>query len=291
MRRLCLGLILALVVPIGAWAQRTPPIFVKVFTATSKPSLQPSVAIDLIKATGGGYGFHIISGGARAISFDGRAFLTKSFPRLGSDTVWEADAKVIGSAYPATVDAWVVAIYDTSSNWSVRTVSASASGNSPYARATLPAGYVMTGGGASTTWKGDGNYLIGNSPDTNQSWQAASKSELYPDSSSSVTAYVIGIKPTDDKAPLPSSILVSAWSKTPDEAPQMSVMPDRQGYTIVGGGAVDYWSGAGNMLTASYPTSSKLQSWSGAGGDLVWAKTPAIIAVYGIALTNVHMLP
>jgi len=52
-------------------------------------------------------------------------------------------------------------------------------------------------------------------------------------------------------------------------------------YKIIGGGALDSWSGAGNLLTASYPESAN--SWVASGKDHLTA-SPATITAFALAI-------
>ena len=53
------------------------------------------------------------------------------------------------------------------------------------------------------------------------------------------------------------------------------------GYKITGGGALEFYSPPGNMLTAAYPKS--LQTWSVAGKDHEQT-SPAVIKAFVLAL-------
>jgi hypothetical protein len=55
------------------------------------------------------------------------------------------------------------------------------------------------------------------------------------------------------------------------------------GWALSGGGAFDNWNGAGNMLTASYPSGI---SWIGSGKDHI-ESSPAAITAYVIGLREV----
>src|SRR5436190_20705171 len=52
-------------------------------------------------------------------------------------------------------------------------------------------------------------------------------------------------------------------------------------YKIIGGGAVDNWSGAGNLLTGAYPES--LNSWVASGKDHL-TPSPATITAFALAI-------
>src|SRR5215813_3149380 len=64
----------------------------------------------------------------------------------------------------------------------------------------------------------------------------------------------------------------------PHPSVEVSVPP---GYKIVGGGAFDHWSGAGNLLTASFPKSTN--TWAVAGKDHE-IPSPASITAFALAL-------
>jgi hypothetical protein len=54
-------------------------------------------------------------------------------------------------------------------------------------------------------------------------------------------------------------------------------------FKIIGGGAFDHWTGAGNLLTASYPQNS--QTWSAAGKDHE-ISSPASITAFALAIED-----
>jgi vibriolysin len=55
------------------------------------------------------------------------------------------------------------------------------------------------------------------------------------------------------------------------------------GWILSGGGALDNWTGAGNLLTASYPNGA---AWFASGKDHIEA-SPAAITAYVIGLKEV----
>jgi hypothetical protein len=64
----------------------------------------------------------------------------------------------------------------------------------------------------------------------------------------------------------------------PHPAAELTIPPD---FKIIGGGAIDHWSGAGNLLTASFPSGP--QSWVAAGKDHE-ISSPASITAFALAL-------
>jgi hypothetical protein len=66
------------------------------------------------------------------------------------------------------------------------------------------------------------------------------------------------------------------------EHPSVEVkIPDT--FKIIGGGALDHWSGAGSLLTASYP--KDLQTWFAAGKDHEIV-SPSTITAFAIAISD-----
>jgi vibriolysin len=77
---------------------------------------------------------------------------------------------------------------------------------------------------------------------------------------------------------LPIQVFTATSGVAPHPQVQVTVP---QGYKILGGGAFDHWTGAGNLLTASYPLSR--DTWFAAGKDHE-VSAPASISAYAIAL-------
>ncbi len=78
------------------------------------------------------------------------------------------------------------------------------------------------------------------------------------------------------------ALVVQVFTATSDVAAHPSVQIDLPaGFKILGGGAFDRWTGAGSLLTASYPL--RFNAWFAAGKDHE-ISAPASISAYAIAL-------
>jgi len=145
----------------------------------------------------------------------------------------------------------------------------------PTAQVSVPQGYKLIGGGASDNWVGQGNLLTASYPKGNQ-WIAAGKDHQDP-SPSYITVYALGLYDPDDDW----EVTVAQQTSDPAEHPQaVATLP--QGYTLTGGGAfVDYGSGYGNLLTASFPNGDS--GWEARSKDHLVAD-PAKITAYAIGV-------
>lgn len=118
---------------------------------------------------------------------------------------------------------------------------------------------VLTGGGAFVDWKNFGNFLTASFPISSDGnsftgWEARAKDHIDADPAS-ISVYAIGVN-------LPNSVAESIKiiqkvivkpTTTPVNHPRGDVSMD-DGFTLTGGGAIDNWDTAGNLLTASFPT-------------------------------------
>jgi hypothetical protein len=128
---------------------------------------------------------------------------------------------------------------------------------------------ICTGGGAIDNYTGIGNMLTGSWPVVSPTgsvtgWTASGKDQLNSDPSS-ITVFAIGIQvPSQDQGAL--SPVLSRQVSPSGSYPAMTanMIP---GDILVGGGAVDTYTGAGNLLTASYPTLQGNSGWTAAGKD------------------------
>ncbi|MBM4186894.1 MAG: hypothetical protein FJ206_06210 [Gemmatimonadetes bacterium] len=115
---------------------------------------------------------------------------------------------------------------------------ASAPSNRPTATATLPAGYLVTGGGCWVDWQRAaqpaGNLLTGSYPDETslRSWICEAKDHLGPNPAV-VHAYAIGIRAVSGPAP---AVVITKVTSGVGPAPSIraTVAP---GYEVTGGGA------------------------------------------------------
>jgi len=146
----------------------------------------------------------------------------------------------------------------------------------PHATAVLPAGFLLTGGGAFVNWHGAGNLLTASFPASNTSWEVRSKDHDISDPAQ-ITAYAIGIRPRHNGKKLHHEIKKAKGAVAAHPSAQVQLDP---GWSLSGGGAFDDWRGAGNLLTASFPQG---ESWLAFGKDHK-ESSPAAITVYAIGL-------
>jgi hypothetical protein len=117
------------------------------------------------------------------------------------------------------------------------------------------------------------------------SWEARSKDHDYS-SPAQIRVYAIGLKRTHDDFKVQNFI---DWDTSSGKVahPVASVSLDQEKWILTGGGALNNWSGAGNMLTASYPDPDPekpfLNRWIAAGKDHLHS-SPASITAYAIGI-------
>lgn len=250
-----------------------PPAALKVerFCNTGEQANHPTAEVEVPAA------YKIVGGGA-IINWTGAgSLLTASYPE--SLQKWVAAGKDHGVASPSSITVCALALFDPDDVWDVRIFDATSdSASHPFAQVSVPADYTMVGGGARVNWTGDGNLLTESFPNSLGSWEARSKDHLYP-SPATITVSAIGIKAKNgNRYPrFPETKLFCRDSST-DQHISIGITVDA-GYVLLSGGAIDHWSGAGNMLTASYPDSES--SWAAAGKDHIQA-SPAYLTVCAI---------
>jgi hypothetical protein len=242
---------------------------VQLFTATSGSMAHPSVELTLPA------GYKIIGGGAFDHWSGSGNLLTASYPK--SLNTWAVAGKDHELSSPAPITAYAIALYDPNNEWDV-TIKQQTSDPAPHPTqvAVLPPGYVLTGGGAFVNWHGAGNLLTASFPSSDNSWEARSKDHDISDPAQ-ITAYAIGIRPRTTANHV-KHIIKSAKGAVAAH-PSATVCLD-PGWTLSGGGALDQWTGAGNLLTASYPNGT---CWNAAGKDHV-DPSPAAITAYVIGI-------
>ncbi|MCB0425184.1 MAG: trypsin-like peptidase domain-containing protein [Mangrovimonas sp.] len=130
--------------------------------------------------------------------------------------------------------------------------------NRPSVKVVVPEGYKIIGGGAKVTYNGSG-CLITESYPNGSSWVAKAKDHLVG-SNASITAYAIALYDPNNQW----DVRVFQTTGSTANYPEATVRVE-DGYVMTGGGAKDNWSGAGNLLTASYPLTN--DTWKAKGKD------------------------
>jgi len=225
--------------------------------------------------------YKLLSGGA-VDNWTGEGnLLTASYPQTLK--AWEARGKDHHVNSPASVTVYLSAIYDPEDIWENKLFSqTSEKANHPTAEVDLPAGWVLSGGGALVNYSGDGSLLTASYPKlaadgmTPVGWVAASKDHQTGDPAT-VTAYAVGLKCNLEG--ITAQTLVSQATSAPEEWPVQSVSVGEG--DMVGGGAWDQWSGEGNLLTASYPLNDYEWEAKGKSHNL---EDAARITAYAIGL-------
>jgi hypothetical protein len=246
------------------------PLTIQLFTATSSSAEHPSVEVTVP------VNFKIIGGGAFDNWSGAGNLLTASFPK--DLQTWFAAGKDHEVASPAPITAYALAISDPLNEWDVVIKSETSDpAEHPQAVATLPDGYTMTGGGAFVDWHGAGNLLTASFPTSDSSWEARSKDHDVADPAA-ITSYVIGIRHRTPNIKVNHLIRSATSGVVPHPTAEVSL---DSGWTLSGGGALDHWNGAGNLLTASFPNARS--TWFAAGKDHVHP-SPAAITAYVIGI-------
>jgi hypothetical protein len=242
-----------------------PPLVLRTFQSTSTRAGMPEASVTVPPE------YKLIGGGCRANWTTHGNHLTACYP--SGIRTWTGRSKDHIAGDPSTLDVFAVAVADPNDEWLTYTQSSTSNPTGwPVATAVLPAGYVLTGGGAEDHWRGNGNMLTASYPDGSTAWTAKGKDALHPDPSS-ITSYAIGIRPRNG-ADMPA---VSIFRQTSSVAQHPSAnvsVPD--GYQLLSGGAFADWRTHGSHLTSSFPSS--MVEWSVASKDIVYPEATSITA-------------
>ena len=121
--------------------------------------------------------------------------------------------------------------------------------------------------------------LTASFPETDNTWRASGKDHgvTADPNKASVTAFALAVYDPDD-----------IWDVKIFKSPPSpkATFPEQRvavesGYVMIGGGAIDEWTGAGNMLVSSYPENNT--TWRVVGKDHYKAD-PASVTAYAIGL-------
>ncbi len=242
---------------------------------------------------------YVLTGGGATDNYGNGAgnMLTASYPVQvsGSSTYngWCVAGKDHIDADPATITAYAIGIRIEDENGqslpiqqSVQQVTGDSAAH-PSATATVAPGFTGVGGGALDNYGGGtGNMLTGSFPVYQGSeitgWTATGKDQIDSDPAT-VTAYAIGIQ-------LPAGINfdldITTAVSSPAQHPSVTVSaPD--GNTVLGGGALDSYTGMGNILTQSAPgpiVDNAAMSWMVAGKDHLQADASGTVTSWVISM-------
>lgn len=151
--------------------------------------------------------------------------------------------------------------------------------NMPSARVTIPKGYKIIGGGAKVNYSNGAGCLLTESYPDGGSWVAKAKAHLV-NFNATITAYALAIYDPNDQW----DIRVFQNTGPTSNTPEATVSVD-EGYVLSGGGVKSNWSGAGILVTASYPTTSN--TWR-SKGKAHGVDERANITVYAIGIRPRH---
>lgn len=166
--------------------------------------------------------------------------------------------------------------------------------NHPRAQVWVPPEYTLTGGGAIALWGGAGSLLTASYPIRKEGerdyrgWEASAKDHRVADPSPLVV-YAVGIRILSDGSPVKfDQDVVQATSQQSVGHPKVSASLNNAESVLTGGGAIVHSrTGAGNLLTASFPVSpdggSTYTGWEAHSKDHV-LPDPATITVYAIGI-------
>ncbi|WP_125806752.1 hypothetical protein [Actinoplanes sp. ATCC 53533] len=140
---------------------------------------------------------------------------------------------------------------------------------------------IAIGGGGTATNQGAGALLTASYPNADLSgWVVSSKDHVNKAPHELVT-YAIGLKVAGmTRAELAASVYVGSASNYGPHPEAEAGIPSAS-YVLVGGGFKIDWSGAGNLATASFPSSAS--SWKARSKDQ-GASSPATLHTYAIGL-------
>jgi Putative binding domain, N-terminal/Viral BACON domain len=248
-----------------------PAFVLKTFTATSAQASHPEVRLTVPA------GYKIISGGCRDNYTGYGNMLTACYPE--DQTTWVGRGKDHTIGDPATLDVFVIAVYDPKDEWIVYMQSStSAPSGVPNITATLPQGYALTGGGAVVNYSGWGQLLTASYPEGIRSWTAKAK-QHGPADAAPVTSIAIGIAPRNGfSMPVP---VIFQQRSTVASHPGTSISVD-SGYTMTGGGAFADWHTNGSLLVSSFP--SDASTWTVSSKDHLPPGEATSIVAYAIGI-------
>lgn len=304
-RGACAGVALLAVASVAPAQQ---PLELRIGTVTSPVTNHPS-ATGTLPAP-----FKLVGGGARANWSTYGSLLTATQPGAPGSNAWTAGSKDHFAAEPVSITAFAIGLADPADDWEVIVREARAAiGPKPTATATLPTGYVMTGGGCLDDWRATpnapGNLLTASFPSSTNSWECRGQ-EHAGASPASIVAYVIGIRPKKPGVPLPELQITTAASQV--GAHVSALAPALPGFIVTGGGAVTRGSNtitlgtqpsagraiggrapataateAGQLLTASFPEvpagATSANGWRAAAKDHVHT-SPGVVEAYALNL-------
>ena len=229
----------------------------------------------------------VIGGGGEGKESPQGNLITASYPNAGL-TAWLVSTKDHINADAAQVRAWAIGLKiagltpaQVRSYVSVNTAT-SAFASHPDVTATVPAGFVLAGGGLKVNWSGAGNLATASAPSGANGWRARSK-DHYTASPATATAYAIGINGSIPGVGIITNIVNGGTSGVAAHPAFTQTLTS--GYALSGCGAFVNWTGNGNLLWKLRPTSPAAgQAACSAASKDHLLSSPASISSYSIGL-------
>jgi len=229
----------------------------------------------------------VLGGGGEGKESPQGNLITASYPNAGL-TAWLVSTKDHINADPAQVRAAHRVVLpgrltpaQVRNYVSVNTAT-SAFASHPDVTATVPAGFVLAGGGIKVNWSGAGNLATASAPSGANGWRARSK-DHYTASPATATAYAIGINGSIPGVGIITNIVNGGTSGVAAHPAFTQTLTS--GYALSGCGAFVKWTGNGNLLWKLRPTSPAAgQAACSAASKDHLLPAPASISSYSIGL-------
>ena len=225
----------------------------------------------------------VIGGGGEGKENPSGNLLTASYPNAGL-TAWLVSTKDHINADPVRVRGWAIGLKiagltpaQVRSNLAVGTATSSLAAW-PDVTATIPAGYVLVGGGIKVNWSGAGNLATASAPSGANGWRVRSKDHQVS-SPATAQAYAIGLSSSIAGVGTISNVVnggTSAVAAHPSYTATLSA-----GYALSGCGAFVNWTGNGNLLWQIKPASATTCTASSKDHNL---SAPSSISGYTIGI-------
>lgn len=160
-------------------------------------------------------------------------------------------------------------------------------GQHPVVHCDVDPDQVLVGGGAWAEYSGHGALLTASYPENGEleTWIGKSKDHIRGDRHT-LHVYAVGLELSGvSRRTLRSRVTMKQATSGSSVHPArtVSVPP---GYVLTGGGARVNWSGSGNLLTESYPTSDR--TWKVKSKDHM-RNSPATITAYAIGISTSYI--
>ena len=197
----------------------------EIFELRSGPSSYESLTVEVPP------GYKVISGGGELVSGD--ILMAETYP--SSATSWTTTfVDHSNDGRTGSIIAYAIGLYDPLNEWDVVINSdLSSESNHPFATSSVPAGYLMSGGGARVTTpvSGFGVILFGSYPTDSNTWMAVAN-EHYLAGTGTVQAFSVGIRYKEACEPLHCPIVTEISLEA--QHPSVEVETDQ---VVIGGGA------------------------------------------------------